>query len=84
MYERNAIVLERYFEKIFSFTKEDNLKTNFENYKKIIETINEYKKTADEEETAILKFSISLITFLGVSCTIFTILSFKPDGAYLS
>ena len=56
MYERNAIVLERYFEKIFSFTKEDNLKTNFENYKKIIETINEYKKTADEEETAILKF----------------------------
>lgn len=56
MYERNAIVLERYFEKIFGFVKENNLKTNFENYKKIIETINEYKKTADEEEVAIEKF----------------------------
>ena len=56
MYERNAIVLERYFEKIFSFTKEDNLKTNFENYIKIIETINEYKKIVDEEESAIVKY----------------------------
>ena len=56
MYERNAIVLERYFEKIFGFAKDNNLKTNFENYKKIIETINEYKKTADEEESAIEKF----------------------------
>ena len=56
MYERNAIVLERYFEKIFGFAKDNNLKTNFENYKKIIETINEYKKTADEEESAIVKF----------------------------
>lgn len=56
MYERNAIVLERYFEKTFCFSKENNLKTNFENYKKIIETINEYKKIADEEETAIGKF----------------------------
>ena len=56
MYERNAIVLERYFEKIFGFTKEDNLKANFENYTKIIETINDYKKIVDEEESAIVKF----------------------------
>ena len=56
MYERNAIVLERYFEKIFSFAKDNNLKTNFENYMKIIETINDYKKIADDEETAIQKF----------------------------
>ena len=56
MYERNAIVLERYFEKIFGLTKENSLKTNFENFIQIIETINDYKKIADEEETAIVKF----------------------------
>ena len=56
MYERNAIVLERYFEKIFGFARGNNVKTNFENYMKIIETINDYKKTADEEEVAIEKF----------------------------
>ena len=56
MYERNAIVLERYFEKIFGLTKENGLKTNFENYIQIIETINDYKKIADEEETSIVKF----------------------------
>ena len=56
MYERNAIVLERYFEKIFNIAKDNNLKTNFENYAQIIETINDYKKTADEEEVAIEKF----------------------------
>ena len=31
MYERSAIVLERYFEKVFGFNKENNLKTNYEN-----------------------------------------------------
>lgn len=56
MYERNAIVIERYLEEIFGFTKENNLKTNFENFVQIIEFINDYKKTADEEENAIVKF----------------------------
>lgn len=56
MYERNAIVIERYLEEIFGFAKENNLKTNFENYAQIIEFINDYKKTADEEENAIVKF----------------------------
>ena len=62
MYERNAIVLERYFEKIFNIAKDNNLKTNFENYAQIIETINDYKKTADEEEVATSSnFSIASI-----------------------
>lgn len=56
MYERSAIVLERYFEKIFGFTKENNLKTNYENYGTIIQEIKEYQKTTDEEEKVILKF----------------------------
>ncbi|MEE0865846.1 MAG: hypothetical protein U0L98_03500 [Clostridia bacterium] len=56
MYERNAIVLERYFEKIFGLSKDNNLKTNFEYYAQIIETIYEYQKIVDEEESAIEKF----------------------------
>lgn len=56
MYERNAIVLERYFEKIFGFTKESNLKRNFDNYSQIIKAIKEYKNVVDEEEKIISKF----------------------------
>ena len=32
MYERSAIILERYFDKILGITKENNLKTNYGNY----------------------------------------------------
>ena len=46
MYERSAIVLERYFDKIFGENKENNLKTNYGNYTRIIE----------EEEKVIRKF----------------------------
>lgn len=56
MYERSAIVLERYFEKIFGFNKENNLKTNYENYSKIIDVIKEYQKIIEEEEKVISKF----------------------------
>ena len=56
MYERSAIVLERYFDRIFGFNKENNLKTNYENYCKIIEEVKEYEKTLKEEEKIIEKF----------------------------
>jgi len=56
MYERSAIVLERYFEKIFGFNKENNLRTNFETYQRIIEEVKEYQRIAAEEENIIEKF----------------------------
>lgn len=56
MYERSAIVLERYFERIFGFYKENNLRTNYDNYGKIIEELKEYQRTIDEEEKVIRKF----------------------------
>ena len=56
MYERSAIVLERYFEKVFGLNKENNLKTNYENYSKIIEEIKEYQKILQDEEKVISKF----------------------------
>ena len=39
MYERNAIVLERYFYKKFGYQEPNNLKTNFENYCNLLEKI---------------------------------------------
>ena len=56
MYERSASVLEKYFDNFFGFNKENNLKTNYENYCKIIEEIKEYQKITEEEESIIQKF----------------------------
>ena len=56
MYERSAIVLERYFEKIFGLNKENNLKTNYNNYDKIVKIIKKYKQATDEEEKVMSKF----------------------------
>ena len=56
MYERSAIVLERYFEELFGFNKPNNLKDNYENYKTIIEEVREYQKTVKEEEKEMIKF----------------------------
>lgn len=56
MYERSAIVLERYFDKIFGKNKENNLKTNYGNYTRIIEKLKEYQRIIEEEEKIIRKF----------------------------
>ena len=53
MYERSAIVLERYFEKLFGFEKENNLKLNFNNYKDLIGEIKKYQEVLSEEEIII-------------------------------
>jgi len=56
MYERSAIVLERYFDNIFSFNKQNNLRVNYQNYIDIITEAEEYQKTIVEEESIIKKF----------------------------
>ena len=56
MYERSAIVLERYFDKIFGENKENNLKTNYGNYTRIIEELKEYQRIIEEEEKVIEQF----------------------------
>lgn len=56
MYERSAIVLERYFDKLFGFNKENNLKDSFLNFKDLIEEIKEYKSMVTEEEKVLRKF----------------------------
>ena len=59
MYERSAIVLENYFDKLLGLNKENNLKTNYENYSRLIEQIKEYQKMVEEEESVIEKFDTS-------------------------
>ena len=56
MYERSAIVLERYFDNIFKFNKENNLKVNYKNYTNIVEEAEKYQKTIVEEDEIIQKF----------------------------
>ncbi len=56
MYERSAIVLETYFEGVLGFNKGNNLKTNYDNYNRIIEEIKEYQRIIKEEENVIEKF----------------------------
>ena len=56
MYERSAIVLESYFEGVLGFNKENNLKSNYENYNRLIEKIGEYQRIINEEDDVIGKF----------------------------
>ena len=50
MYERSAIVLERYFEKLFSFNKDNNLKICFQNYENLLSGLDTYKEVITKEE----------------------------------
>ncbi len=50
MYERNAIVLERYFDNMFGYNMKNNIKTNFNDYCELIKNLEEYKEISEEEE----------------------------------
>ena len=53
MYERNAIVLERYLSIIFGKNDETNVKSSFEIYKDILEEMEKYQVVTKEEEKVI-------------------------------
>ena len=56
MYERSAIVLEKYFNKIFGFNENNNLKNLYNTYKNIIEETCKYQEIIEEEEKQIEQF----------------------------
>lgn len=56
MYERNAIVLERYFDKAFFFSEKNNLKENYLNYRKLLECYEQYTQTSEAEKVASEEF----------------------------
>ena len=56
MYERSAIVLERYFNFLFGLQKEYNLKTNYQNFITLVEELQKYQAIVEEEEQVIKAF----------------------------
>ncbi|MCI8759684.1 MAG: hypothetical protein HFJ34_00915 [Clostridia bacterium] len=56
MYERSAIVLERYMEKILKLNKQYNLKKNNENYSELISEIENYQNVTEKELEVIQEF----------------------------
>lgn len=56
MYERSAIVLERYIEKILEFNKTYNLKKNNEDYNELINEIENYQIITERELRVIQEF----------------------------
>lgn len=58
MYERNAIIIERFFNNMFGFDKKNNIKINFDNYSKLIQALEKYKNITEEEEEIIIDYDI--------------------------
>ena len=56
MYERSAIVLERYYTNVLKFDEKPNLKTNYKNFKDLVEEIEKYQTALEKEETVIEEF----------------------------
>lgn len=56
MYERNAIVLERYFNQMFGYNMKNNIKTNFKDYSELVECLEKYKNISEEEETIMQEY----------------------------
>lgn len=61
MYERSAIVLERYFENLFGINKPSNLAQNYKNYCELFEKFNNFQTANSEEFTALEEFKASEI-----------------------
>lgn len=56
MYERNAIVLERYFNQMFGYNMRNNIQTNFKDYTELVECLEKYKDISEEEETIMQEY----------------------------
>lgn len=56
MYERSAIVLERYFNQLFGYNMKNNVKTIFNDYCELVQELEKYKNIAEEEETIIQEY----------------------------
>ena len=56
MYERSAIILERYYNNLFGFDKKENLKTIYKDFKYTTEEIQKYQAIIKEEDHIINEF----------------------------
>lgn len=60
MYERSAIVLERYFENYLEYRREYNLRDNFSNYCELVQKLEKYQTNYQKEYDAIQDYNESL------------------------
>jgi len=60
MYERSAIVLERYFENLLDYRREFNLRDNFNNYCELIEKLDKFQLNYQKEVAATESYNESL------------------------
>lgn len=56
MYERNAIVLERYFSKLFGYDEKNNIKSNYTNYTELVAKLDKYQEATQEEDKVIAEY----------------------------
>ena len=56
MYERNAIVLDRFFNQMFGYNMKNNIKTNFNDYSELVDSLEKYKNISEEEENIIQEY----------------------------
>ena len=56
MYERNAIVLDRIFNQMFGYNMKNNIRTNFNDYSELVDSLEKYKNIAEEEENIIQEY----------------------------
>lgn len=56
MYERSAIVLEKYLNKIFGPDKESDIRISYETFKNVLEEMEKYQVITEEEEKIIDEF----------------------------
>ncbi len=58
MYERNAIIIERYFDNLFGYNFKNNIKVNYSLYCELIDVSEKYKAITEEEEEIIIEYDI--------------------------
>lgn len=56
MYERNAIVLERFFSKLFGYDEKNNIKSNYINYSELVDKLDKYQDATQEEDRVIAEY----------------------------
>lgn len=60
MYERSAIVLERYFDNLLNYRRECNLRDNYNNYCELVERLEKYQINYQKELAATKEYNVSL------------------------
>lgn len=58
MYERNAIVLERYFNQMFGYNLKKNIKSNYIDYCELIDCLEKYKQISEDEENIVGEYDL--------------------------